>query len=223
VLALPDGKHLVAVTDKGEIKFTTTASETEATFVVWNLDTQKQVRKLPMPLHVTRLLLLQDQCTVLYGTEVGRLVWWDWREATPQRIVEAHNDGWVHSLELSRDGMRIITAGDRTAKVWDARTGRLLASFEGHTDAVKAACFLDDDHVVSGSRDATIRVWQISNPRQVALFTDAPDERKEIPSYLDDPWEIHCLAASNGTIVAGETSGRVRILQFKNKKLLVRR
>ena len=89
-------------------------------------------------------------------------------------------------------------------------------------DAVKAACFLDD-HAVSGSRDATIRVWRISDRRQVSLFTDAPGDRDEVPSYLDDPWEIHCVAAIKGTIVAGETSGRVRILRFDGETLHLQR
>src|SRR5262249_51522087 len=40
MLALPDGKHLVAVASQVEIKFA--ASETEATFVVWNVDARKK-------------------------------------------------------------------------------------------------------------------------------------------------------------------------------------
>jgi WD40 repeat protein len=217
VLALPDGIHLVSVASQAELKFT--ASETEATFVVWNLQSRQKVREVRLPLPITRLMLLRDMSTVLYGTEGGRLVWWDWRATKPQRMVDAHDDGWVDALELSDDGDRMITAGDKTAKVWEARTGHLLACFDQHTDRVKAACFVGNDHAVSGSRDATIRVWRIRDQKQLARFADAPDDRDEVPSYLDDPYEIHSVVANKRAIVAGETSGRVRILQFDGNKL----
>jgi WD40 repeat protein len=221
VLALPDGKHLVSVTSEAEIKLT--RSETEATFLVWELQSRQKVREVRLPLPVTRLMLLGDANTVLYGTEDGRLVWWDWRAPKPQRIVDAHEDGWVDAVELSDDGLMMITAGDKTAKVWHAHTGAPIACFDQHTDRVKAACFIDKDYAVSGSRDATIRVWRISNQMELARFTDVPDDRVEVPSYLDDPWEIHCVVADKRTIVAGETSGRVRIFQFDGKKLNLRR
>ena len=102
VLGLPGGRQLVSVTSNDGIKFE--SSETEATFVIWNLQSRKKVREVKLPLPITRLLLLGDENTVLYGTECGRLVWWDWRDSKPQRIVNAHDDGWVESVELSEDG-----------------------------------------------------------------------------------------------------------------------
>ncbi len=138
-------------------------------------------------------------------------------------LSTAHDDGWVESVELSEDGNLIITAGDKSAKVWHARSGQLIGCFDQHSDCVKAACFIDNDHAVSGSRDATIRVWRISDQREVTRFADVPENRDEVPSYFDDPWEIHCVVANQRIIVAGETSGRVRILQFDGNKLNLRR
>lgn len=221
VLALADGEHLVSVVSRDGIKFA--PSETEATFVVWKLNSRQRVKEVTLPLPITRLLLLGDRNTVLYGTENGRLVWWDWRDATPQRIVNVHNDGWVDAVELSDDGDLLITAGDKTAKVWQVPTGNLVTCFDQHTDAVKAACFIDNNHAVSGSRDATIRVWKMSDRKELARFIDVPNDREEVPSYLDDPWEIHCVVANKRTIVAGETSGRVRILDFDGNNLNLRR
>ena len=81
---------------------------------------------------------------------------------------------------LIRDLM--ISAGDKTAKVWHARTGRPVACFDQHTDEVKAACFIDNDHAASGSKDATIRVWRISDQKELARFTDVPDDRDDVPT-----------------------------------------
>ena len=137
----------------------------------------------------------------MYGTEIGRLIWWDWRSSGPARCVDAHDHGWVNAIEISGDGQLAIIAGDKTAKVWRVSDGELVALFDGHMDEVKAACFVDTDHVATGGRDATIRVWRISDQTEIARFTDAPISRPEIPSYLDDPWEIHCIVADDKSIV----------------------
>jgi WD40 repeat protein len=48
--------------------------------------------------------------------------------------LEGHT-GAVRSAAFSRDGQRIATASeDATARVWDATTGRLLATLSGYSD-----------------------------------------------------------------------------------------
>jgi WD40 repeat protein len=67
--------------------------------------------------------------------ETGRLLW---------KPSEAHR-GPVFDLTFSPDGHRIASAGaDRTAKVWDADSGRLLHSLGGHPFEVNAVAFSPD-------------------------------------------------------------------------------
>src|SRR5262249_19056005 len=50
--------------------------------------------------------------------------------------------GAVWSASWSPDGSRIVTASvDRTAKVWDARTGAGALTLRGHPGAVRPAAF----------------------------------------------------------------------------------
>jgi hypothetical protein len=67
----------------------------------------------------------------------------------------------VHSAAFSPDGSRIVTGSwDRTARVWDARTGSLLLELKGHTSGVHSAAFSPDgSRIVTGSWDRTARVW----------------------------------------------------------------
>ena len=48
------------------------------------------------------------------------------------------HEGSVNSAAFSPDGSRIVTASwDKTARVWDAATGKAIAVLSGHEDAVE--------------------------------------------------------------------------------------
>ncbi|NCR87645.1 MAG: hypothetical protein GPI90_25065, partial [Microcystis aeruginosa K13-05] len=66
---------------------------------------------------------------------------------------------------FSPDGKRIVTASwDNTARVWDAETGREIASLNGHQKAVITAAFSPDGkRIVTASSDGTVRVWPVEN------------------------------------------------------------
>jgi eukaryotic-like serine/threonine-protein kinase len=67
----------------------------------------------------------------------------------------------VYSAEFSPDGLRVVTACiDKTARVWDARTGQPLIEPLRHEGPVLSAQFSPDgQRVVTASGDKTARVW----------------------------------------------------------------
>jgi WD40 repeat protein/serine/threonine protein kinase/TPR repeat protein len=75
-------------------------------------------------------------------------------------ILFGHRD-WVHNASYSADGSRIVTASeDKTARVWDAYTGRPLATLKGHEAKLYSASFSPDgSRIVTASDDKTARVW----------------------------------------------------------------
>src|SRR5262249_31689684 len=53
--------------------------------------------------------------------------------------------GSVNSVAVGADSKRVVTgSGDRTVRVWDARTGATLAELKGHTGAVTSVSFSAD-------------------------------------------------------------------------------
>ncbi len=62
-------------------------------------------------------------------------------------------------MSFSPDGARIVTGSfDRTAKVWDARTGTPLLDLKGHTDWVSSVSFSPDGtRIVTGCADGTAK------------------------------------------------------------------
>ena len=53
-------------------------------------------------------------------------------------------------------------------KIWDSRTGKLVRSFRGHTGLVSSLAFSPDGRrLVSGSRDTTVKVWDLTQLDEV--------------------------------------------------------
>jgi hypothetical protein len=84
---------------------------------------------------------------------------------------------WVNSAAFSPDGTRVVTASDdKTARVWDAKTGAALATLSGHTNAVLSAAFSPDGtRVVTGSYDDTARVWDAKTGAALATLSGHAD------------------------------------------------
>jgi WD40 repeat protein len=84
--------------------------------------------------------------------------------------LTGHTNSIFHS-EFSPDGTRIGTASrDKTARVWDAHTGRSSAILH-HSDWVRAASFSSDGRlVVTACRDGAATVWNAATGEKVQAF-----------------------------------------------------
>jgi Tol biopolymer transport system component len=73
---------------------------------------------------------------------------------------------------FSHSGRRIVTASDdKTARIWDAATGRQVVSLTGHGDRVWFAAFSpDDSRVVTASYDKSVRIWDAVRGLQLAVL-----------------------------------------------------
>jgi WD40 repeat protein len=93
---------------------------------------------------------------------------WDWRRGKLIRELPALAEG----IAFSHDGRRIATAPlTGPARIWDVRSGRVLARLTGHTGAVYDVAFAPDDSIVAtAGADGSVRLWDPRTARQdVAL------------------------------------------------------
>jgi DNA-binding beta-propeller fold protein YncE len=75
----------------------------------------------------------------------------------------------VRSVAFSPDGKRIVTGSfDKTAKVWDAVTGKEGFALKGHKNWVNAVAFSPDgQRIVTGSEDNTVKVWNAQGGQEL--------------------------------------------------------
>ncbi|GHU75042.1 hypothetical protein AGMMS49992_18190 [Clostridia bacterium] len=67
----------------------------------------------------------------------------------------------ITTVAYSDNGKEILTSSkDKTARIWDAETGKMLTVFKGHKGEINSACISKSgDYVLTGSTDASIKVW----------------------------------------------------------------
>src|SRR5213592_2743921 len=75
----------------------------------------------------------------------------------------------VYSAQFSPDGQRIVTASwDKTARLWDAASGKLIGEPMNHERMVYSAQFSPDgQRVVTASADKTARLWDAGSGKPI--------------------------------------------------------
>ncbi|TBU51347.1 WD40 repeat-like protein [Dichomitus squalens] len=111
---------------------------------------------------------------VAVGYDNGIIRVWDLANSGEPLLLQAYEPLWVRDVAFSPGGQLLLSASDdKTIKVWDARTGGLVQSLEGHEDQVRTACFSPcGKYIASASDDSTVRVWRTSDGSCLATLSD---------------------------------------------------
>jgi WD40 repeat protein/serine/threonine protein kinase len=134
--------------------------------------TEKQVPlRIPGARHRGQGLTLAfspDGRRLVTGGERHTAKIWDVETGKELKTLEGHG-GDIHAVAFSPNGLWVAAGGEgSTVRVWDSRTGNLVRSFRGHTGLVSSLAFSTDGRLVSGSRDRTVKVWDVSRLDEAA-------------------------------------------------------
>ena len=114
---------------------------------------------------------------------------------------------YVLACAVAMDGRRVISASaDKTLKVWDLASGRIIATLEGHAGNVNACAVTPNgQHAVSASSDKTLKVWDLATGRAIATLeghakkvnacTVTPDGQRVVSASSDNTLKIWDLAS----------------------------
>ncbi|XP_022670829.1 guanine nucleotide-binding protein subunit beta-5-like [Varroa jacobsoni] len=111
---------------------------------------------------------------ILTGSGDSTCALWDVECSQLLQSFHGHS-GDVMSVDLSPTemGNTFVSAGcDRQALIWDMRSGQCVQSFEGHDADINTVKFYPSgDAIVTGSDDATCRLFDLRADREVAMYT----------------------------------------------------
>jgi WD40 repeat protein/serine/threonine protein kinase len=100
---------------------------------------------------------------------------WEWRYLRrlcgSERVALVGHTSGVTCFAYDATGERIVSGSrDRTARLWDARTGATLRVLVGHLDAVDCVAFsTDGTRVATGTREGTVRLWDAATGKELAV------------------------------------------------------
>ncbi|KAG1818444.1 quinon protein alcohol dehydrogenase-like superfamily [Suillus subaureus] len=162
-----DGKEVVSRSLDGAVR-------------LWDIDTGKVIAKWTGHTQpVKSVCWSRDGQQVVSRSEDGTAREWDVenRETIVGPIETGHEDVFI--VIYSPDMIMFVTSGydswpnhgntECAVKIWNAKTGVLVATLKGHTDLVVCLAWTPNGKtLISGSVDSSIRTWNTSN--QIAVL-----------------------------------------------------
>jgi eukaryotic-like serine/threonine-protein kinase len=119
--------------------------------------------------------------------------WYYWQQQThlALKTLRGHLQE-VTSVAFSPDDQRIVTGSlDRTAKVWEAVSGRELLTLQGHGARIVSVAFSPSgQRIVTGSGDQTAKVWEAASGRELLTLQGHSAEVISVAFSPDGQWIV---------------------------------
>ncbi|MBI3856009.1 MAG: hypothetical protein HY293_10000 [Planctomycetes bacterium] len=130
----------------------------------------------------------------------GELLLWNAADGSLLReIAGAHSDT-IFDLSFTPDGTLLASAGaDKFARVFDVKTGKLVKSFEGHTNHVLGVAWNRTGRTLATSgADDVIKVWSLESGQQIRTI---PGFTKQATSLRYVGYDASFAVAAGGVPV----------------------
>lgn len=129
-------------------------------------------------------------------------------------VLTGHG-GYVNAVAIARSGNQIATASDdKTARLWDAASGKTLQVLSGHTDLVRGVAISPDETLIAtASSDRSVRLWDAKTGKPVRTLSGHTDSvvsvefsgdgARLVSSSWDKTVRVWDIASGSATVLTG--------------------
>lgn len=169
-----------------------------------------------------RIVTGSDDHTIsVYDTKTGRL-----------RTRFRGHEGGVWALKYYNKNTLISGSTDKTVRVWDIEKEKCTHIFYGHTSTVRCLDVIEPVKtvdretgqpivapkfpiIVTGSRDATLRMWRLPGPNDPHYLPQTVEEQKNDPFFIrclhGHTNSVRAISGYGDTVVSGSYDTTVRV------------
>ena len=127
-------------------------------------------------------------------------------QVQPIRVFNEPNLASISGAALSPDGTMVLM-GSTPARVWDIKTGEVIAALHEEGSAVSAVAFSrDGKQVVTGDWDVYAMIWDVQTSEVVGKFRFGPWPPGPRPGPV-----IAVALSPGGRYLAATTTGRIEV------------
>ncbi|KAI8891784.1 WD40-repeat-containing domain protein, partial [Globomyces pollinis-pini] len=188
----------------------------------WFLGRYRKISFIAQETYVVTALHYNGE-NIMYASDAGTIHIYNATRGELVRTLEGH-EGGVWALQYWQN---ILVSGstDRTVRVWNMDTGRCTHVFDGHTSTVRCLLImiptLNESNgkmepsiplIVTGSRDATLRVWKLPDPNSDDTWTPEDGTNPYFLHLLSGHTNsVRAIAGAGNTLVSGSYDTTVRV------------
>jgi WD40 repeat protein len=144
-------------------------------------------------------------------TEDGQIIAWR-LDGTRELELAAHTRRTT-SLECSVDGRLLVTGSfDRSARIWDAATGRQIAVLKHDEDVDDARFDATGTRVVTGSGGRELAIWDLTGTQQLRL----PQTGSVYSVAYDDERQLAVAGTYSGVVAVWDVAARLEFARFRH-------
>lgn len=192
-----DGRFFFTATRHGSVR-------------IWESATGKLARPpLRHPQSVWRIALSPDERRIATACADGIARVWDLTDPAGKVVTTMRHDDWVNNCLFLSKGSRLLTiSSDRTARIWDAATGKPVSPPMQHGGrAYSVAVSPDEKRIATSAEDGTTRLWEAETGRLVsasiqtgfgAYYLSFSADSRRLVTYVDVSREVRLWNADSG-------------------------
>ncbi len=110
-----------------------------------------------------------------------------------------HNE--IESLDYSKNGKLIVSAGGTSLRLWDAATGRENRTFAGVTEVIYSVAFSPDARlIITGGYNHKAKLWDVETGKTIKVFT-GPTKDDLIESVAFSPDGRSVLTSGSDKVI----------------------